>query len=349
MQGFFSRVVKPSIYRCLNELPYLILAALIVVPLWFIVSRIQGCANETDRALDQGDISYDISPDGNSLVFNAKGEGGRDLYLLDLQTRQVSRIAQTTAYELGPSFSPDGKSIVYSAGNPGERADHIYLRSIDGDTLIRVTNDDANDSEPRFSPEGDRIVFTRNTIYNWGGKARHWGSDSHLRVINADGTGLRQLTAASSEAWGGSFSADGKKIIYEGLTGKYSVAADGSGSSKPSTPAEHGITKSYSPDGKLRVLSKGQYFQDQRLYIENIDGTGRRKLEVDFNNSQSLGGGCVQPIFKPDGKSILFLSGDWIGNEPKFNLWETGLQGSPSQLIADYGLFDDPTRWTPKY
>ncbi len=41
-------------------------------------------------------------------------------------------------------FHTDGKSVVYSAGKPGDRADHIFVRSLDGDTVKQLTAEDAN-------------------------------------------------------------------------------------------------------------------------------------------------------------------------------------------------------------
>src|SRR5947208_2750914 len=61
-------------------------------------------------------ITYGISPDGKRLVFNANGKGGSDLYVLDLTTYQVTCLAPTPEYEVSPSFSPDGRSVLYAAG-----------------------------------------------------------------------------------------------------------------------------------------------------------------------------------------------------------------------------------------
>lgn len=85
-------------------------------------------------ALDYRDISFDVSPDGSLLVFNAVGKGTRDLYLLNLQTGAVRRLMETEACEIDPRFSPDGKSIVYAARSPGrdEKSPwHLYLLKID--------------------------------------------------------------------------------------------------------------------------------------------------------------------------------------------------------------------------
>ena len=45
---------------------------------------------------------------------------------------KVNPVAKTPEYEGGASFSPDGKSVVYAAGKPGDRADHVFVRTIDG-------------------------------------------------------------------------------------------------------------------------------------------------------------------------------------------------------------------------
>ena len=120
---------------------------------------IHGCNNEHSRPGGHRDITFGISPAGDAIAFNAVGVGGRDLFLLDLKTRRVTRIAATPEYEVDPDFAPDGKWIVYAAGKPGDRADHLFLRSLDGKTVKQLTNADANDAEPAFSRDGALVTF----------------------------------------------------------------------------------------------------------------------------------------------------------------------------------------------
>ena len=136
---------------------------------------IRGCMNEHDRPGGHGDVTFGISPRGDKLVFNAVGDGGRDLYVLDLNSLAVERLAATPDYEVAPSFSPDGKSVVYAAGKPGDRADHLFVRRLDRNEIKQLTAEDANDSAPEFSPDGLHIAFTRDKTYNWGGLAARWG------------------------------------------------------------------------------------------------------------------------------------------------------------------------------
>jgi TolB protein len=183
--------------------------------------------NSHDRPDGHTDVTFGIAPGGDALVFNASGEGGRDLYLLDLKTLQVRRVAATPEYEVAPEFSPDGKSIVYAAGIPGDRADHIFVRSLDDDSVSQLTAEDANDDAPAFSPDGSLIAFSRCKTYNWGGSAANWGAGV-LCVIGADGTGFRQITKDESFASDPHFSRDGNSILFWRDDGLYTVASDGS-------------------------------------------------------------------------------------------------------------------------
>ncbi len=138
-----------------------------------------GCSNGHDRPGGHADITFAVSPGGDALVFNAGGEGGRDLYRLDLSSLKVTRVAATPDYEVDPDYSPDGAWIVYAAGKPGERADHIFLRSLDDKAVKQLTTGDANDASPSFSPDGSLVVFTRDKTYNSGGLASNWDAGGY--------------------------------------------------------------------------------------------------------------------------------------------------------------------------
>jgi Tol biopolymer transport system component len=163
--------VLPHSHRASLRTSISIASFLVACLVVWILSALRGCMNEHYRPHGHGNISFGISPGGNTLVYNAVGQGGRDLNLLDLEKHRVTRIAPTPDYEVDPEFSPDGKSVVYADGKPGDRADHIFLRSLDGQMVKQLTAEDANDASPAFSPAGSLIVFTRDKTYNWGGLA----------------------------------------------------------------------------------------------------------------------------------------------------------------------------------
>ncbi len=85
-----------------------------------------GTPRDHYRPPGHGDTTIAVAPTDDAILFNAVGTGGRDLYLLNLTDLKVKRIAETPEYETAPNFSPDGLRIVYAAGVPGDRADHIF-------------------------------------------------------------------------------------------------------------------------------------------------------------------------------------------------------------------------------
>ena len=312
---------------------------------------LRGCMNEHYRPPGHGDIDFAVSPQGDAIVFNAVGEGGRDLYRLDMATFRVARIAATPDYEVGPEFSPDGKRLVYAAGEPGDRADHIFSRSLDGGMVKQLTAEDANDAAPAFSSDGTLIVFTRDKTYHWGGLASNWNAGGVLCVMNADGTGLRQITRDETIAIDPHFSPDGKAVLFWGDERLYTVATDGS---RPPIPlgSLDGREAVYSPEGPFIAFSMGQYAPDLRIFVAGVDGTELRRLPHPAEGRPALpGGGCSRPAFTPDGKRILFFLESWpdgATGHAKESLWEMDIDGGHPREIAGYSLFDDPLHWMPR-
>jgi Tol biopolymer transport system component len=315
-----------------------------------ILMLLRGCMNEHSRPGGHGDISFAVSPGGDAIVFNAVGDGGRDLYRLDLATRRVTPIAATPDYEVAPAVSPDGKSVVYAAGKPCDRADHIFLRSVDGQTVKQLTSEDANDAAPAFSPDGSRVVFTRDKTYNWGGLASNWDAGGVLCVMSVDGTGLRQITPDETIAIDPHFAPDGKAVLFWGVGGLYTAAADGS--QLPSLLGALGGQEAvYSPDGQSIAFSMGRYAPDLRIFVAKADGTMPRRLASPGEGRVARpDGGCSHPAFTHDGKRILFFVESWpdgSSGHAKQSLWEMDIDGGHPHEIAGYGLFDDPVHWMP--
>ncbi len=298
------------------------------------------------------DVRIVVSP-RDEVVFNGVGEGGRDLFFLDLTTLQVTRIAATPDYEVDPSLSPDGKTVVYAAGQPGDRADHIFARSLDGGAATQLTRGDANDSDPVFSPDGSLIAFIRDKVFNWGGQRGNWGTTGVVWVMKGDGSGLRQITPDGMLAVGPTFSRDGKTIYFHDDAGTMSaVDVDDAGAvrqlskmewfvaSAAASPASGLVTFSWTPD------SNSFY----RIYVANNDGSGQRPLpDPDPLLDPEPALGSWQPAFRHDGKRIVFLRDYWPGGDhlqAKYSLWEVNVDGGNPQKIAGVGLFDDPLHWS---
>ncbi len=75
--------------------------------------------------------------------------------------RQITRLGGAN---FGPSWTPDGKRIVFSSNykNPRSGNFDLYLVDADGGNLEQLTFDESFDGFPMFSPDGKKIVWASN-------------------------------------------------------------------------------------------------------------------------------------------------------------------------------------------
>lgn len=301
---------------------------------------LQTWRNARSRGIGHSDVAIEIDSVGNTLVFNANGTGGSDLYLMDLKTSEVTRVTDTAAYEHDASFSPNGGTIVFSAGVPGDPADHIFTCALDGSNRKQLTSEDADDSTPRFSPDGALIVFARGREYLWGGLGGNGWRDHAIYLMGRDGQDVRQVSPNGTSVHGPRFSSNGEKLIcwHNGVT---TMPVDGSEQMSQLINRRRAIP---SPDNSLFAYSKGQFSPDHEIYVCQADGTGERQI------TQTSNMGCKHPVFTPDGSRLMFLREEWPNGPmgvPKFSLWEIDVSGENLRMIADHSLFDDPLAWNP--
>ena len=143
-----------------------------------------------DDAYD--DLSPDWSPDGQRIAFYRRdalesgGDGDADIYVMNADGSEVTRLTDNNAADYFPAWSPDGRRIAFSSDRDGDYRDgnrDIYVMNADGSGVTRLTDDDARDDDPAWSPDGQRIAFR----YDREGNA-------DIYVMNADGSEVTRLT-----------------------------------------------------------------------------------------------------------------------------------------------------------
>ncbi|HEV2150344.1 MAG TPA: DPP IV N-terminal domain-containing protein [Longimicrobiaceae bacterium] len=138
------------------------------------------------------DLWPDWSPNGKQIAFQRGFQGNEDIYVLDLRTGEERRLTDHRAPDRMPVFSPNGKQIVFMSGREGYCS--IFVMDATGENLVNLT------PKPAGVPAGSWCNFwpswSRNGQQIYFASERPGTADVDVFVMNADGTGVRQLTNA---------------------------------------------------------------------------------------------------------------------------------------------------------
>jgi dipeptidyl aminopeptidase/acylaminoacyl peptidase len=173
--------------------------------------------------------SYAWSPDGTKLAFIGVLDGPTaDLYLYDTATKKITRVSQDDAQNYWPSWSPDGKYIlffgaetfgtgagylmkgVWSANADGSNVTLLYTPSSSGEELVGWRDDQTavlDSWKPICGPEELRlynIVTAQKTVLQAGcssaaAASEYWGDPNSNTVMFSKDDGLYLWSANGAE------------------------------------------------------------------------------------------------------------------------------------------------------
>ncbi|MGI9547456.1 MAG: amidohydrolase family protein, partial [Flavobacteriaceae bacterium] len=145
------------------------------------------------------------SPDGKMLVFNALGH----LWTRKLPNGTPKRLTGTTDLESEPSFSPDGKELVYVSWND-ENLGAIHKIPASGGTSVQLTKEKGIYRTPTYSPSGQQITFRKEA----GNMDQGFSFDKKTGIytMNVNGNSIKHL---SKEGEYPQFSTTGNRIFYQ--------------------------------------------------------------------------------------------------------------------------------------
>lgn len=92
----------------------------------------------------------------------------------------------------------------------------IYIVGLDGTGLTQLTNLDGGACQPAWSPDGLKLAFT-SPCRGRGDFSNNLYTDSSLFLMNADGTGITQLTNVPGADFEPAWSPDGRKIAFTSI------------------------------------------------------------------------------------------------------------------------------------
>jgi Tol biopolymer transport system component len=230
-------------------------------------------------------------------------------------------------------FSPDGESLIFqSEREPGNPFYQIYTLDLESGDIARVSPGIGKTTCSFFRPGSSEVLFASTHLdpdaaakqkaeleFRASGKERRysWDYDEHMDIFLAqrDGSNIRQLTDSQGYDAEGSFSPDGKLIVFCSLRDAY-------------------------PTNKLSEAERKRFETDPswfgEIYIMNADGSNQKRL----THTPGYDGG---PFFSPDGKCILWRRFSDRGDTA--DLYTMALDGSDVRRLTDFGAMS----WAPYF
>jgi len=179
---------------------------------WVFNIETKGEARITDEGfLPQG---FDISPDGNRLVFSARKENlanepfRAELYLADVRTKKVTRLTDNNSPESNPLWSPDGKTLIYQATKTEDFSDltHGYF------WIMNPENGDKRRFKEPFWGQAGSVTWMPDSKSVLFSESR--GTNQNLYIVNIESERIAQLTDITGTLSPQAFSKDRKKMVY---------------------------------------------------------------------------------------------------------------------------------------
>ena len=210
------------------------------------------------------------SPDGSRLAFDVQEDADTEIYVVDADGSNLSRLTSTAGWNFMPAWSPDGSKIAYV--HASESNHDIWLMDANGSNPVRLTHGPDFDLHPSWSPDAGKLAFESNRT---GGP--------EIYVMNADGSDVSMLTDTPGFDGSPEWSPDGGRIAFVSERdgpGIYLMESDGRNVRKLVGGEQVGpMEPEWSPDGASLAYTSGRG-PEMGVVISVIDLASRRTFPL---------------------------------------------------------------------
>ena len=264
---------------------------------------------------------------GQSIAIVGEQTGNKEIYLMDLDGKNIRPVSKNGSINLSPAWSPDGAKIAwtsYKRNNPD-----LYVKKLSSGQVQALSAKQGLNIGAAYSPDGKQIAVTRSTR-----------GDSDIYILDAQtGEMVKRITKGGGIDVSPSFSPDGTKLAFasERSGGSqifvYDLATETT--RRVSRQGRFNVDPAWSPDGK-KLAFVGR---DPRFDIFVLDIKTQRTIRI----TEKMGDN-EDPSWSPDGRYLVFAS----TRKGRSQIWLSTADGTHQvPVTAHSGGWSQPV-WTPE-
>ena len=279
-------------------------------------------------------ISLDVSPDGDTIVFDFLG----DLFTIPITGGDATQLTSGMAFDVQPRFSPDGSRIVYTSDADGGQ--NVWVIDSDGSDPVPISKGTSNRAEsPEWTPDGNYVVAAMGAFRF---------DIPQLKLFHVDGgSGVELISEPYLKTIGPAVSPDGRYIWYARRDGDWEINAQlpqyqleaydvETGERYPrSSRYGSAMRPTLSPDGRWLVFGT-RHDEHTGLVLRDLETGEERWLAypVQHDDQESRATLDVLPgmSFTPDSRHFV---ASWGGG-----LWKVPVAGGAAEKIPFRVRFD---------
>ncbi len=258
-----------------------------------------------------------LSPDSSQVVYSVshysieQNKSQSELYLLDLESGEKTRLTENSINEYSPVWRPDGKKIAFLATK--DKVTQIFEINPDGSDMKQITTEENSISGMRYAPKSNRILFTEDV------KVKQSVEDIYPDLPKANARIITDLMYRHWDTWEDEYSSHVFVADYSTETSEVSNIKDimeNEPYDSPTKPFDDISEVTFSPDGEKIAYSckklEGIAYATSTntdIYLYNIADQSTKNISTGHEGYDK------HPVFSTKGDKIAWESMERNGFE----------------------------------
>ncbi|MAF12801.1 hypothetical protein CMK11_20315 [Candidatus Poribacteria bacterium] len=279
--------------------------------------------------LDRTNLRFAWQPEGRAHPLGYTPHQCREIYAMDADGSNITRLTHNDATDTTPTWLPDGRIAFQRHSGPSRASGKAAIYSVDADGSDERWLMSMDEWQtPSWSPDGQHIVFASGSA-----------GRNPLYIADADGGSVERVTDGVSNYRHAVWMPDGARIAYYSDHGPgyglYTMDPDGSDVRRLSDHAVGDAAVAWSPDGREVAIASTLEGARALYVVDPYSGSFRRLTYNDVSDPY--------PAWSPSGDRIAYADSPGQG----MDIYVIRRDGSAQTRLTYDDADDERPAWSP--